>query len=306
MSFRIVGKNVNQRLQRNLKHQQRDEADALEKLSSGKVFTQEDPRPADRALTENMEFRTRSLAMSKRNVNDAISLVQTAESALAEVSNTIVRMKELNITAASDTISDLERRYLFIEYEALHDELNRLAMTTTFNGIPLLNPNSPASLEELIFRVDDPTYNDDDEDINTIIFDKFAKIDTTTEGLGLLSAFDLLDGSEEYGIDQEDAAEFLAPYDEDFASIYDEAMNVLSIQRADFGSLLQRFHKIIDFNDIYLENISAAKSKISDTDFAATTAQLVQSRIGIEATTALIAQGNLPGEAILSLIKDIG
>ena len=156
MSFRIVGKNVNQRLQRNLKHQQRDEADALEKLSSGKVFTQEDPRPADRALTENMEFRTRSLAMSKRNVNDAISLVQTAESALAEVSNTIVRMKELNITAASDTISDLERRYLFIEYEALHDELNRLAMTTTFNGIPLLNPNSPASLEELIFRVDDP------------------------------------------------------------------------------------------------------------------------------------------------------
>jgi flagellin len=303
MSFRIVGKNIEQKLQRNLRHQQRDESDALDKLSSGKVFTQEDPRPADRALTENMEYRTRSLAMSKRNVNDAISLVQTAESALAEVSNTIVRMKELNTTAASSTISDLERRYLFIEYNALYDELNRVAMSTKYNGIPLLDPNSPNSLEELIFRVDDPTYNEDDEDINTIIFDRFTEIDTTTEGLGLMSAFELLEDSEEYGIDQEDALEFLLPINDDFNSIYDEVMNVLSVQRADFGSLLNRFHKIIDFNDVYLENISAAKSKISDTDFASTTAQLVQSRIGIEATTALIAQSNLPGDAVLSLIK---
>lgn len=305
MSFTIRDSGLNKRLQRNLRQQQEQKSDALSKLSSGSVFTTEDPKPSRRALAEKMEFRLRGLAAAKTNVNDAVSLVQTAESALSEINNSIVRLKEINITAASSTISDQERKFLFIEYQAIHDELNRIAEVTEFNGIPLLNGGSPDSPEELIFRVDDPFYvggSTEEDDINTIIFDGFRDINTTAEALGLASALELIDPSAE-GISLEDAQDMLTPADDTYSTSYDEAIGLLSTQRAVFGSLQERFQRIIDFNDVYQENISAAKSKIADTDFAETTADLVQSRISLEATTAVLTQVNFPTNAAINLIK---
>lgn len=305
MSFTILGKGLERRLQRNLRNQRDQEADALSKLSSGTKFTPEDPRPSERALSEKMEFRLRALAASRKNVNDAVSLVQTAEGALSEISNAIVRMKEINISAASSTISDQERRFLFIEFQALHDELNRIAEVTEFNGIPLLNAGSPNSPEELIFRLDDPFYAEgSDDDLNTLIFTEFQNIDTTTEGLGIASAKDLLaDSDESEGISIEEAEDLMIPSDDAYATTYDESIDVLSTQRAVFGSLQERFQRILDFNEVYQENISAAKSKIADTDYAETTADLIKSRISMEATTALMTQLNFPSNSALSLIK---
>lgn len=310
MSFKIIDKGLNKRLQRNLRQQREQETDSLNKLSSGQVFSPSDPRPSERALAEKMEFRSRGLAAAKRNVNDAVSLVQTAESALSEVSNTIVRMKEINITAASDTISDQERRFLFIEYQALHDELNRIAEVTEYNGIPLLNSDSENSPEELLFRLDDPFYINDGEDveddINALFFDGFKDINTTTESLGLGDAFELLEKSaEDEGISVDDAQALLETDDEEFSTSYDSAINKLSTQRATFGALQNRFQKIIDYNEVYQENIVAAKSKIADTDYAETITKLVSSRVLGEATTALMSQANVSGSAIVSLIRSI-
>ena len=155
------------------------------------MFTPEDPKPADRAISEKMEFKIRSLTASKRNINDAMSLLQTAEASMSEINNMITRMKEINIAAASTTVSDQERRYLFIEYEALHDEINRITATTEFNGIPVLNGSAEHAPSSLVFRVGDPHFptddslGDPDKDINSIEFDAFNEVDTSTYSLGL-------------------------------------------------------------------------------------------------------------------------
>ena len=81
-------------------------ADALEKLSTGTVFTTRDPRPAERSIAEGLEYKLRGLAAAKRNINDAVSLIQTGEAGLNEITNMLLRMKEINATAASTTISD--------------------------------------------------------------------------------------------------------------------------------------------------------------------------------------------------------
>src|SRR5687768_9335205 len=161
MGFNIKDRSLQATLQRHLEKSQKENSDALEKLSSGTIFTRNDPRPADRALAEGLEFKLRSLSSSKRNINSAVNLLQTAESSLSEIGNMILRMKEINVAAASTTVSDKERRFLFIEYEALHDEIDRIALTTEFNGIPLLNGEDPRAPEELVFRVGDPVSGED-------------------------------------------------------------------------------------------------------------------------------------------------
>ena len=123
----VSDKALNANIQRSLSEAQRQNADAMEKLASGSNFTTQDPRPADRALAEGLEYRVRSLAASKRNINDAVSLLQTADSAMSEVNDMVIRMKEINIAATNTTVNDRERRFLFVEYEALHEEIQRVA-----------------------------------------------------------------------------------------------------------------------------------------------------------------------------------
>jgi flagellin len=280
----------------------------LEKLSSGQVFTSADPRPSERALAEGLEFRLRSLSASKRNINDAVSLLQTAESGFSEINNIMVRMKEINTAAASTTLTDKERYFLFIEYEALHDEINRIATTTEFNGIPLLNGESESAPESLVFHVGDtpPDLMEGETDLNTILFDEFNSVVATTAGLGLKSARDLLDNADESGISLEDAQELMLSEDSDiFASVYDEALDKLSTARAVFGAMQTRLNKAIDFNDVYAENIAAAKSKIADTDYAAEVTRMAQNNILMQATTSLLAQNNLNAQLTLNLVGSV-
>jgi len=307
MAFIISDKGKGAKLNRILRQQQDAQEDSLEKLSSGKIFTSFDPKPSERALAEKMEFRLRSLASSKKNVNDAISLVETADSAIGEISNTVTRMKEINLSAASTTLSDKERRYLFIEYQALHDELNRLAETTYFNGIPILNGASDLVPESMIFRVDEPANNQDsseEDDVNAIRFDGIKDVDTSTESLGLKSARDILDQTaDSEGISWEDVEDFLVGQTDDFATIYEEALSKLAGQRSIFGALQTRLQKTIDFNEVFSENIAAAKSRVSDTDYAAEVSRLVSTQISTQATTSLLAQSNMHVNLAWNLIK---
>ena len=313
MAFNISDKTLSQRLNRYLSKAKKEETNSLSKLASGTVFIPEDPMPAERAIAEKMEFKVRALSASKRNINDALSLLQTAEASMSEINHMITRMKEINIAAASTTVSDQERRYLFIEYEALHDEINRISLTTDFNGIPLLNGNSDAAPETLIFRVGDPSSVDDSslvdsgDDINTVRLENFKSVDTTTLALGINSAAEILsDSNEEEGIELEDVEEMLIPEDDDiFATVYDQAISNLSTQRAIFGGLQSRLHRSLDYIDVYQENIAAAKSKISDTDYASEVTNMLQSKIKATAATSLLAQSNLMGSRTLQLLNSI-
>ncbi len=311
MAFNIKDRALQATLERHVDQAQRENANAMERLSSGTVFTRGDPQPAERALAEGLEFKLRSLASSKRNINSAVSLLQTAESSLSEVSNMVLRMKEINVAAASTTVSDKDRRFLFIEYEALHDEINRVATTTEFNGIPLLNGASENAPEELVFRVGDPFPGEgdssDSDDVNAIHFSGLKNVIATTVGLGLKSARDLLVSStEQEGLSLNDVEDLMAPEDPDqFPTVYDEALNAISTQRAVFGGLQSRMQRATDFIDVYQENITAAKSSIADVDYAKEVSRLVESRLMLQAGTAVLAQGNINSQLALGLLNSI-
>lgn len=311
MAFSIRGKSITDRVVREMEKVGRQYEDSVEKLSSGQIFTQADPRPAERALAEGLEFRVRSLAAAKRNINDAVSLLQTAESGFGEVNNILTRMKELNVSAASTTLTNQERRYVFLEYEALYDEVRRIALTTEFNGIPLLNGQSPDAPEELVFRVGDPTYDDErgrrDEDLNTIRFRGIKQVVMTPEGLGIKSARELLeDSNEEDGLDIDDVQEMMEAKDPDlFATAYDQAINVLSTQRAVYGALQSRLQRAMDYVDVYQENIAAAKSKIADTDYASEVSNLARHKILLSAATSVLSQANFTTQMSHNLLAGL-
>ncbi|MDD9950604.1 MAG: flagellin [Zetaproteobacteria bacterium] len=308
MGFNVSNKTIAERLKNTLSQAQRDQADSFAKLSSGTVFTPEDPRPAERALSEKMEFKLRALNASKRNISDATSFLQTAESSMSEITNMINRMKEIHISAANTTVGDQERRYLFIEYQALYDEIDRISQTAEFNGIPLLNGESEKAPEELIFRIGDAAIIEDPDDrdeLTTIRMPNFEDINTTPEALGIYSARDLLDDYDpEEGIPLDEIEEMLEPDDDEyFATVYDEALSRLSTQRAEFGGVQTRLHRALDFVEVFHENIHAAKARIEDVDYAAETAKLMQSQIQSMATTALLSQTHTQMESVLQLLR---
>ncbi len=306
MSVSFTDKSITARLTNELERAKKKENDSLEKLSTGVRFTSLDPRPADRAIAEKMEHRLRSLNASKRLINDDISLLQTAESSMAEVGNAITRMKEINVQAMNTTVSDRERRFLIVEYDALYDELNRVARTVEYNGIPLLNGGSEGSLKSLTLRIDAPYYDAGSSvDLNVINLEDFASLNTTPQGLGLKEAKELLsDSTDSAGISIEDVQDLLTPEDTDtYASVYDQAISRLSAQRAVLGSIQSRLSSSLDFIDIYEENIAAAKSRIADTDYAREATNLVQAKIQSNATTSLLAQTELESNQIMKLLS---
>jgi flagellin len=307
MSIGVGGRKISLKINRHIASTQRERESAVEKLASGKNFSQLDPRPAEKALSDRMDFRLRGLAASKRNINDAVAMLQTAESGLSEINNIIMRMKELNVSAATTTISGRERKYLFIEYQALHDELNRIAMTTEYNGLPILNGESPKVPRELVFRIDAPTAEKDHkEDLNVIRFDGLRNIVATAKGLGLQSAEHFLT-KRKYrdGIDLSDVQKQMRPKSNQYGTVFDEALDKLSTQRAVFGALQSRLNTSLNFIEVYQENISAAKSNMSDANYAQEILKVTESNILLNAATGLLAQSNMDGQLTANLINSI-
>jgi flagellin len=307
MTFILNDKAMGLKITNALEQARRENQNSLEKLSSGQMFTSQEPRPADRALADRLEHKIRGLAASKRNINDAVSLLQTAEGGFTEVTNMLLRMKEINTAAATTTLSDTERKYLFIEYDALHKEIDRIAATTEFNDIPLLNGQNEKVPERLIFRVDDAVRGDnapeDTGNWNELRFENLRNIVATTVGLGLKSAAEFL-GYED-GIDLETAQDLMEPEDSRFSSVYDEALDKISGFRAAYGALQTRLAKAMDYNDVVSENIAAAKSKIADVDYADEVAKLTQNNILLQTGTALLTQNNIGANTAMHLIQSL-
>lgn len=277
MGFRI-GTNVESlSAQRTLGAQRREQNHELEKLSSGERIVRAADDAAGLAISEKFKAEIRSTRQATRNSQDAISLVQVAEGGLNEVGNMLIRMRELSIQASSDTIGDKERGFIDKEVQSLKSEMDRIAQTTQWNGVSLLKGDNGKELE---FQVGVGSSEDKDR----IKFDT-QKFNISIAELGMEDVNTVNRESSQANLDK-----------------LDKAISDVSGHRATFGAMQNRLQSTINNLMVSDENLSAANSRIRDTDVAAETAELTKRNILAQAGTATLAQANQSSQLALRLV----
>jgi flagellin len=298
MGLRITGSG---QVENNIAKAQREAAKSLERLSSGVKFTKDEPLPGERALSDSMTSKMRELSSYKRNANDGMSVVQTADAALNEISNVVIRLKELATQASSSTLSDKERKFIFVEYQSLYDEVDRMSKTASFNGMDLLNGSGASNGQGLTINVG-PNRGEADSS-NVIRMGGLEEIVATTANLGLAAATGLLSSSG--GVSVEDVLDAFTSNDDTVSGSFDKALEKLAGFRSGFGAVSSRLTHVMDMLDISNENLSAAQSRIRDVDYAAEASNLTRAKMLMQAGTSLLAQGNLPAQLALTLINGV-
>ncbi len=248
----------------------------LRKLSSGKRITQSADDAAGLALSENLRSQIRGIRQAERNANDAISLIQTAEGGLGEISNILIRLREFAVQSASDTIGDAERAFSEIEFMNLKEEIDRIARSSEFNGIKLLD-GSTGRLEFQVGINNDPI-------LDRLQYDG-TRADGTLASLGLLGET----------IGSKEGAQLSLEK-------LDDALVQINGVRSGFGALQNRLSSTISNLQISNENLSAAKSRIADVDVASETAALTKNNILVQAGTSVLSQANQLPNVALKLI----
>ena len=275
MGLRISTNIASLNAQRQLDVQEKRYAHSLASLSSGSRIVSAADDAAGLAMSENIRGQTRGIAQAKANANNAISLVQTGEGGLNEVNNILIRLRELGVQGASDTLSDKERGYLDTEAQQLLSESNRIAKTTRFGNRKLLD----GSGDSLEFQVG--AYNGSE---NVIAYKSSADATNSALGIDSLSVADK--GSSRNALDQVDAA-----------------LDKVGQLRADFGAFQSRLSSTISSLDTHYENLTAANSRLRDTDVAAESTELASSNIQHQAAISVLAQANQQPAAALRLLQ---
>ncbi len=255
---------------------------SLEKLSSGYRINKSADDAAGFAISENLRAKTRGLNQAKRNANDGISLVQVAEGSLNEVNNILVRLRELSVQAASDTLGQKEKSFLQKEYTELVEEVDRIAATTEFNGLKLMSDE--AAQKDLSVQVG---YNGEVQDTIKI---KLSDNDRGINAASLNILQTRLDN-----VAREEIQKNLGTID--------DALTMVASQRATIGAAQSRFTSAINNLAINTESIQTANSRIRDVDFAEETAKMTQSRILTQASLSVLSQANTRPEMALSLLR---
>lgn len=290
MSLRIRTNTTSLNAQRNLSQNNSKLSQSMEKLSSGYRINKSADDAAGLAISENLRARTRGLGQAKRNANDGVSMIQIAEGGMNELSNILVRMRELTVQAASDTVGDRERTFLNREYVQLADEIDRITATTEFNGNKFF---SDGDKSEYVIQVGvNGTEPDENQDTITL---NLEGLKFSAEDLGLGKESEI--GAEEIGdsIDRTEISEKL--------TVIDDALSRVASERATLGAMQSRIQSTISSLDVSIENESAAMSRIKDVDFAAETANLAQARIMNQSSVSVLAQANTLPESALSLLR---
>lgn len=249
---------------------------SMARLASGMRINQAADDAAGLAISENLKGQIRGLRQANRNANDGISLVQVAEGSLNEVSNMIIRLRELGVQASSDTIGDTERRFLDVEYQQLKEEIQRVTESTVFNGYELLN--GTGGMIDIQVGVNNDAFRD------RISFNAGAA-NATVEALGL-------------------AAESVATKEGAQMSLgtVDSALTQVNAIRANFGALQNRLQSTSNNLLIADENLSAANSRIRDTDVAAETSEMTRNNILLQAGVSVLGQANQSQQLALKLL----
>ena len=279
--------------------------ETAQKLASGRRINKAADDAAGLAISENLRADIRSLEQAKRNAGDGISLVQTAEGALVETTSMLVRLKELSVQAASDTIGDRERGYLDREFVALKDEIDRIANTTEFNGrrlivgdndLPEELANEPETFP-LEIQVGKDYFKEvdakDERNPVNIIKINFEKINAFTHGEGSL---ELGKGEDGLRVNNKAGAQ-------EAVSQIDTAIQQVASYRADLGAIQNRLGSSINNLGVQTENLSQAKSRVVDADYAKETAEYTATNILQQAGSSVLSQANQMPQVALSLVQ---
>ncbi len=276
MGFRIATNVASLTAQRSLSKISTQEQTTTAQLASGNRITKSSDDSAGLAISEKLRANIRSSQQANRNANEGISMIQVAEGGLDESANILIRLRELAIQSASDTVGETERSYTNLEFSQLKDELQRISQTTEFNDVNLLDGSS----EQLDFQIG--ANNDDFED--RIVYDP-SKINSGLDALGL--------GGEQ--VDSKEGAQ-------NSLEKIDDAINTVSGQRAELGALQNRLITTSSNLETSVENMSAANSRIRDVDYAEVTAKNVQNNIMKQAGISVLSQANQTPQQAVRLI----
>lgn len=277
MGLRINTNTASLNAQRNLSGTKLALDKSLERLSSGYRINRAGDDAAGLAISENLKAQVRGLKQASRNAQDGVSLVQVAEGGLNEISSILIRLRELSVQAASDTIGPVERQFLNVEYDQLVSEIDRIADSSEFNGTQLLSGTGSI----LDFQVG--TRND--PNIDRLSFDA-SKADANAAAIGVnLTSV----------ADKASAQNSLTAIDQAIVSV--------SAMRADFGAIQNRLQSTISNIAVSIENMSAANSRIRDVDVAEETAELTKNNILQSAGVSVLAQANQSSQAALQLLN---
>lgn len=276
MGFRISTNVQSIAAQRTLGMQRQEANHELEKLASGERITRAADDAAGLAISEKFKAEIRSTRQAVRNTQDAISVVQVAEGGLNEISNILIRMRELSIQSASDTIGDTERNFTNQEVQALKAEVDRIGASTRFNGVELLSGNGP----DLEFQVGTGPSAERDR-----IKYSVSSANSRVDHLGVDSVSTASREDSQQNLDK-----------------IDKALTMVSANRAGFGALQNRLQSTMNNLNVMDENLSAANSRIRDADVALETAELTKRNILQSAAVSTLAQANNNSMMALKLI----
>jgi flagellin len=264
--------------QRNLNTSQGSLAVAMQRLSSGMRVNSAKDDAAGLAIAERMHAQVRGMNVAIRNANDGISLAQTAEGALGKLGDALQRMRELAVQSRNGTNNAQDRDNLQAEFSQLTEEVNRIVDGTKFNGTVLFD--AVAAATPFTFQVGPGTDATDTIEINSV------DLTTTSAAVSAVT----VDGAD--GTNAEAAITAL-----------DSAIIDVTTARALFGAAQNRFDSVIGSLTVFAENLSAARGRIMDADFAAETAALSRAQILQQAGNAMVAQANQLPQQVLSLLQ---
>ncbi|MBN8538154.1 MAG: flagellin FliC [Deltaproteobacteria bacterium] len=253
-----------------------NQARSMSRLASGQRINQAADDAAGLAISENLKGQIRGLRQANRNANDGISLVQIAEGSLNEVSNMLIRLRELGVQASSDTIGDTERKFLDVEYQQLKSEVQRVTEATSYNGYDLLN--GTGGVIDIQVGVNNDPFKD------RISFNSGAA-NSSLEALGLVAE----------SVETKEGAQF------SLQSV-DNALVSVNAIRANFGAMQNRLQSTSNNLLVYDENISAANSRIRDADVAAESSELTRNNILMQAGVSVLGQANQMNQLALKLL----
>ena len=276
MGMRITTNVASLNAQKVMVTNQREMNKSMAQLSTGSRITKAGDDAAGLAISENLKAQIRSYGQAQRNANDGISMIQTAEQSMGEVSNIITRLRELGIQAASDTIGDEERGFINKEVDALKSEIQRVADSAAFGSRKLLDGTGGV--------YDIHVGTSANEATDWIAYDS-SSTDVT---LGTLGIADLDFASKEtarLGLEQ-----------------LDSAQSSVNGSRANLGAMQNRLSSSTEVINTMVESLNAANSRIRDTDVAASTSELARNNILLQGTTATLSQANQLPQMALKLI----
>jgi len=265
--------------QRMLDRSNNDLKTSMERLSSGLRVNSAKDDAAGLAISNRMTSQIRGMTVATRNANDGISLAQTAEAAMGVLTDTMQRMRDLAVQSANDgAVTAADRDKLNSEFKQLNDELSRIVTSTEFNGKKIINGSLAGGID---FQVGANTANDNRIAISvpdlagTLVSVTAASIGSGAAAVGARGAIDAIDN----------------------------AIKSIDTSRAKLGAVQNRFTTTISNLQSSIENQSAARSRITDTDFAMETANLSRNQILQQAGTAMLAQANQSTQSVLKLLQ---